>query len=96
MMKILLLLVMYFFCHIKINRSINAYENIIEIPSAIYERLMYNFNVMFLLGLVGAPYSGTVLTTIENYGGKYYLTSSTSFSYPPYEYLVGYYFLKDI
>ena len=84
------------FCHIKLTHTIEVNENIIEVPSAIYKRLMIRFNAMFLVGYDRAPYSGQISTIIEFSNGKYYIRSNNRFTSPPYNYLIGYYFLKDI
>ena len=84
------------FCHIKITHSIGVGDNIIEVPSAIYERLMYHHNLMYVVGYDYEPYGGNITTTVKFYNGKYYLRTNNRFTSPPYNYLIGYYFLKDI
>ena len=84
------------FCHIKLTSDTEAYQNIIEIPSAIYERLMYYNNQMIVVGgKKNALAANVVIIIVSNYG-KYYLCPTTGFGVPPYEYLIGFYFLKDI
>ena len=95
-MKILLLLEMCFFCHIELTRYIASNENVIEVPPAIYEHLMFYDNNMYVVG--GGTYglAGDVRTTMLNDNGKYYLRSIDAFSAPAYKYLIGFYILKDI
>lgn len=84
------------FCHIKLIHYVGSYSNIIEVPPAIYERLMFYDNQMFAVGNNGEPISGSIFSTIASDNGKYYLRSKSGFNSPPYKYLVGFYILKDI
>ena len=84
------------FCHIKLSHYISSYVNIIEVPPAIYERLMFYDNQLFAVGNNGEPITGSIMSIIVSDNGKYYLRSKNGFSSPPYKYLIGFYFLKDI
>lgn len=97
MMKTLLLLAIFCFLHIKVNRTYDNFENIIEVPPAIYERLMFYANQIYVIG--GSKrnvYSSPITATMLFNNGKHYLVTNEKFTSPPYEYLIGFYILKDI
>ena len=86
------------FCHVKLTNKFYGEEtDIIEVPPAIYERLMFYGSWMFVVG-GGADFTlvGDVTTHIVSDNGKYYLRTMNPFNVPPYEHLIGYYLLKDI
>lgn len=84
------------FCHIKLTSDTEAYQDIIEVPPAIYEHLMFYDNIMYVVGGSNSLIAGDIVTTVVYDNGKYYLRSKTGFGSPPYGYLIGYYILKDI
>ena len=95
MMIILLLLVIYF-CHIKLTSYVQSNQNIIEVPPAIYKHLMFYSNQMVLVDGSNGGLASNIITYIQFDNSKYYLRSKNSFSSPPYMYLFGFYVLKDI
>jgi hypothetical protein len=97
-MKTLLLLGIYFFCHIPINKTIPAMEPIVEIPPVIYDHMIHKTTVLIQVSLVdGSLFSDNVkvgiLTVPES--GKHYLLTDYDNNWSG-SYLIGYYILKDI
>ncbi len=98
MMKTLLLLEMYFFVHIKITKYVEPKDNIVEIPPAIYERLLYSSNRLTICRLrdnyneVGSTDVGIVKSVSDE---KYYMFGGKQLESIG-AYLTGYYSLKDI
>lgn len=84
------------FCHIKLISTVEAFQDIIEVPPAIYERLMFYDNQMYVVGGSTSALAGNISTTILYNNGKYYLRARNGFNVPVYKYLIGFYFLKDI
>ena len=84
-------------CHIVITKSINPGDNIVEVPSEIYKRLLYRTNnfirVRDKLDNLDA-FSTSVGITYNS--GKYYLFTDKTISSSSYKYLFGYYYLKNI
>lgn len=88
---------MYFFCHILVTHPIDKDQPIIEVPPAIFDRIIYysaTFNqVPSSLG-TSKVYDVTMyVKTAED--GKHYFYSIGNITLVDY-YLVGYYILKDI
>lgn len=98
MMKILLLLEIYFFCHIKIKKTVKAGDNIVEIPPAIFDRLLYKSNHIEAyttsLDTIGRHFIEVGITKSAS-DEKYYLISNSPVTLIG-AYLVGYYILKGI
>ena len=90
------------FCHIKLPfvhpaEIIDKDENIIEIPSAIYDRLEFHSTRMMLAATGDNKKQGdikVIYTTLDS--GKHYLRCPESINTTAYQYLTGYYLLKDI
>lgn len=101
MIKILLLLAILCFFHIKITKEFKQGENIIEVPQAIYER-MYNksMNAQLSSNKVG-DHSYTWIESVivkSPSDGKYYYRCYNRDITSRYIgfYAVSWYFLKDI
>ena len=87
----------YFFCHIKLSKEVKTGDYIVEVPSAIYNRLAYTTNSMMReqYGLnIFAGY--TISVGIVSNDGKYYLVANGDLNGKLYNYLTGCYYLKDI
>ena len=86
------------FCHIKMGKDFEASEPIIEVPSAIVQRLLYDTCQMMR---VASSYN-TSLSYIGAAGIKYDISTKKYFLYSQtattkdYTYMVGFYLLKDI
>lgn len=100
MMKILLLLAIFCFLHIKITKKFKANDNIIEIPKAICDRMYHkSLRVQLSSNLDNDTLSFWIISGIrESFSdGKYYLYTDNNISdtYVGF-YLVSWYALKDI
>lgn len=98
MMKILLLLEIYFFCHIKMAKDFEASAPIVEVPPAIVSRLLYNTCQMMRVSSninTSLSYMGAVGIKYDTNTRKYFIFSPTATT-KDYSYLVGLYLLKDI
>lgn len=85
------------FCHIKLSTELQAGDYIVEVPSAIYNRLSYTTNSMMRqrYGLnIFAGYS--IPVGIVSNDGKYYMVANAVLNGKLYDYLTGCYYLKDI
>lgn len=86
------------FCHIKMGKDFEALAPIIEVPSAIVQRLLYDTCQMMR---VASGYN-TSLSYMGATGIKCDISTNKYFLYSPiaigkeYTYLVGFYLLKDI
>lgn len=98
MMKTLLLLEMYFFCHIKVNKPISEFGHIVEIPPAIYDRMVNKANIIYTMSTmddITDVFDVHVGVTKFSSDGKYYLYSYKAINITG-NYLIGYFILKDI
>ena len=86
------------FCHIKISKNISPYTNIIEVPPAIAERLIYKSSLFMH---VADKFNNAVSENIniglrKDNKNHYYLYTSSDISTSNSSYIAGFYFLKDI
>lgn len=98
MMKTLLLLGMYFFCHIKIEKAVFSNQPIVEIPQEIYDRMLFftqKFtrveridNIIFNTSIIDVG-----LKQLED---KKYVLFAKDPIFETNTYLVSFYILKDI
>lgn len=99
MTKISQLLEIYFFCHAQIKKAIKAGDNIVEIPPAIVDRLLYYSN---LLIICSADFNGRATTNTaagirrESDDKPYFLFCATDINPVSQRYIIGFYLLKDI
>lgn len=97
MMKILPLLEIYFFCHILTTKDIPSGNGIVEIPPKIFDRLVYSSNLMLrVTSKLGTTTAANVTIGIKDISGIHYLYSGSVFHSSVYNYLIGFYLLKDI
>lgn len=85
------------FCHIRITKNIQADNGIVEIPPKIFDRVEYKTNLM--LGVTSKLGTATVANAavgMKNISGIYYLYSGSDIDSSIYDYLIGFYLLKDI
>lgn len=86
------------FLHIRVTKVIKANGNIVEIPPEIYKRMLHKSNdLMYVLAEddTSLIYWFPVGTRKSLSDEKYYLYSETNIGSTG-NYLIGYYFLKDI
>ena len=98
MMKILLLLEMCFFCHIKIKKAIMKTEPIVEIPPEIYDHMLITTQKFVKASNgIGFLATGSAIDVglKKTEDGKYVLFAQVNI-YETGNYLVGFYILKDI
>lgn len=98
MTKILLLLAICFFCHIKMGKDFEASEGIIEVPPAIVQRLLHYTSQMERVASnfnTSLSYTGAVGIKYDIPTKKYFLFSPSATT-KDYSYLIGFYLLKDI
>ena len=98
MMKTLLLLGMYFFCHIRVTKNIAKHDNIVEIPPEIYKRMLYITNIFISSGKldkVSATYFIKVSVLKDIYSEKRYMYVASDVNGIG-DYLIGYYILENI
>ena len=85
-------------CHIEIKKAVNSGKYIVEIPTAIYDRLLYTSIHLEAfttpLDTIGRHFVEAGITKSAS-DGKYYLISNSSIGLIG-AYLVGYFILKDI
>lgn len=97
MMKILPLLEIYFFCHIRITKDILAGNGIVEIPPKIFDRLEYKTNLMLrVTSRLGTAAAANAAIGIKDISRIHYLYSGSDIDSSAYNYLIGFYLLKDI
>lgn len=97
MMKILPLLEIYFFCHIRITKDTLVGNTIVEIPPKIFDRLEYKTNLMFrATSKLGTVAAANAAVGIKDISGIHYLYSGSDINSSAYNYLIGFYLLKDI
>lgn len=85
------------FCHIKINKEIQIGESIVEVPPAIFNRLLCTTaNLTRQLDTTGTIGGYIVYTGIKEENGKHYIYADTLINGKVYKYLTGIYYLKDI
>lgn len=84
-------------CHIILNEATPASEPIIEIPPAIFNRLLFYSNIGYMvmnkLDRIGGYSFYTGVKEIDN---KHYLVASATMDNRTYKYLFACYPLKDI
>lgn len=85
------------FCHIKIKEKILAYQPIVEIPPAIYDRMLfYTQRFSQVLPIMNSDkYDDVIIGVGVQDGKKYFLFCPDNISLIG-SYLVCYYILKDI
>ena len=85
------------FCHIKLSKTIQVGEPIVEVPPAIYNRLLYTTNSMSRqlskIGVVGGYFSSVGVKELNR---KYYFYSDALINGEIYSYLTGIFYIKDI
>lgn len=97
MMKILLLLGICFFCHIRITEDVEAGKSFVEIPFEIAKRLVYYTNSMTsTLNKTGTRTSVVFPIGVIVSSGRYYLSASSKIDASVITYVTGFYLLKDI
>jgi len=97
MMKILPLLEIYFFCHIRITKDILSGNGIVEIPPKIFDRLVYSTNLMIrVTSRLGTAAVANASIGIKEISGIHYFYSGSDIDSSSYSYLIGFYLLKDI
>lgn len=84
------------FCHIAISKDIPSGDNIVEIPPAIVDRLMYNSSLFTRVTTRNNLTAANIIVSVKNNNGIYYLYSSLNITASNTNYIVGYYLLKDI
>jgi hypothetical protein len=96
-MKTLLLLETCFFVHIKITKDIAPGGNVIEIPPAIFNHLVYHSNVFYTVWTgLGSASTETLSCGIRESGGRYYIVAGKDIKAESSNYLISNYWLKDI
>lgn len=85
------------FCHIKLSTEVPAGDYIVEVPSAIYNRLAYTTNSMTRERYALNAFASYVISVgIVSDDGKYYMVANGVLNGKLYKYLTGWYYLKDI
>ena len=98
MMTILPLLAIYSFVILRLAEKLTAETNVVEIPPAIYKRLLSN-SCQFMGSVIGDSrpavnwYNFSTRKSPDD--GKYYFYTSQDID-KSYDYVLGYYILKDI
>ena len=87
------------FVHFRINNIINQYSNFLEIPEELYKHMVNKSN-LFIISWSKDEVSGLtdnirVGVTKSDIDGKYYFFAGDGINSGG-DYLMGYYFLKDI
>lgn len=97
MMKILQLLVIYFFCHIMVTNKVDALQNLIEIPPDIYKRMFNKSNYLMYLRTVDTFSKNSLISVgiAKESDGKHYIYVREALN-DIGMCLIGYYILKDI
>ena len=86
------------FCHIMVTKVMDAYTNLIEIPPDIYKRIINKSNIFISSGTADK----VSVTNFINVGVTTRLPNEEHYIYSGSDihdignYLIGYYFLKDI
>ena len=85
------------FIHIKITEDVEPKGNIVEIPKAIYDRLLY-YSTMYLGVLAESRAAGAARLSggINFADGRYYVAVTSQIDAATINYLVSCYCLKDI
>lgn len=85
------------FCHIKLSKELQTGDYIVEVPPAIYNRLSYTTNSMMReRHALNTFASYSISIGIVSNDGKYYMVANATLNGKLYNYLTGYYYLKDI
>lgn len=85
------------FCHILINEDVSSGRNIIEVPSAIANRLLYKSSIMIRASKdFNSLTAANINVGIRNVGGTYYLYGNENIVASKINYIYGFYLLKDI
>lgn len=84
------------FCHIKVKKAIPKYENIIEIPQEIYDRMLFTTQKFTKVDYaLNVTTSTDVNISVMQHDKNYFLFSDIDV-YGIGGYLVGFFILKDI
>ena len=84
-------------CHIKLTKDIPVGDNIVELPSEIYKRLLYTTNNMIRVrNLLNNKDVYFCPIGIRYDNGKYYLFTDVALNSKTYKYVCVYYCLKNI
>ena len=84
------------FVHFKYENGAEVGQRLIEIPPAIYDRLLFYTNVGALCYPVNGRAAGTLPLSAIKYENKFYLTSAAKFSQYNNKYIYCTFILKDI
>lgn len=85
------------FCHIRLTKDIVAGNGIVEIPPKIFDRLGYKTNLMLrVASRLGSVAVANTTVGIKDISGIHYLYSGSDIGFSGYNYLIGFYLLKDI
>ena len=85
------------FCHIRITKDILAGNGIVEIPPKIFDRLEHKTNLMLrVASRLGTAAVANAAIGIKDISGIHYLYSGSDIDSLAYNYLIGFYLLKDI
>ena len=85
------------FVHIKITKDVAAGTNVIEIPAAIVNHLVYHSNVFYTVRTgLGNANAATIPCGIRELSGRYYIVVSNAINTQTSNYLITNYWLKDI
>lgn len=85
------------FCHIMLSKEVPTGGHIVEVPPAIYNRLSYTTANMFReRSALGVFASYAISVGIVKDDGKYYIVANGVVNGKLYQYLTGFYYLKDI
>lgn len=85
------------FCHIRITKNILSGNGIVEIPPKIFDRLEYSTNLMLrVTSKLGIATVANASFGIKDINGIHYFYSGSNIDSSSYNYLIGFYLLKDI
>lgn len=84
------------YIHIKYEEAAKAETRLIEIPPAIYDRLLFFSNVCIAAYRHIDANAGNLVMTIINYNNKHYLAPKTNINSGEGRYIFGTFMLKDI
>lgn len=85
------------FCHIEVKKEILKNESIVEIPPAIYARMLFTSQTFYqVLSDIGNYTSYPISIGVKEIGDKKYFLFCNYDITILHSYIVGYYILKDI
>lgn len=85
------------FCHIRLTKDIPSGDGIVEIPPKIFDRLEYKTNLMFrATAKLDTAVAANAAVGMKDISGIHYLYSGSDIQSSTYNYLIGFYLLKDI